>query len=261
MTQNPYARFGPGAQDGDGFDQGGFEQGRYPVPARTSILAICSLVLALLCILPGGPLAVICGGLAILFISSSRGRLGGLGLAIAGVLIGLFMSVFWIMMIVGAMTIQQQWGPAVVGSADQMMKHLDSGDYAAARKNFSPILDAAVTDAQLAAFVAAYKAEIGSYKATPDSFVDWFGAVVELGPQMQSSQQTGGNGFPLPGTFDTAKALVFIGQPAQPAPGQVLAPAENIGILIPPATEVWLLDPVSKQPMDHGAPKPGGPGA
>lgn len=253
MTQNPYAQFDrpePGR-----YDDGGFDPGRYPSPMRTSILAICSLVLALLCFLPLGPLAVICGGLAILFIANSRGRLGGLGLAIAGVLVGLFTSVFWMMMVVGAMSVQQQWGPAIVGPSDRMMRDLDAGDFAAARKNFSAFLDAAVTDEQLAEFVAAYKAEAGSYQSTPSTFLSWMGAIIELGPQMQGAQQSG-DGFPLPATFDRGKGLVFIGQAGQPQPGSVLPPAENIGVLIPPRTEVWLLDPRTKQPVDHSASKP-----
>lgn len=251
MTRNPYAQFGGAVSN----DDGGYDSGRYPAPVRTSILAIGSLVLALLCFLPLGPLAVICGGLAMLFISSSRGRLGGLGLAIAGVLIGMFTSVFWMMMVVGAMSVQQQWGPAIVGPADRMMRDLDAGDYAAARKNFSPFLDAAVTDEQLAAFVGAYKAEAGSYQSTPSTFLEWLGAIIEFGPQMQGAQQSG-DGFPLPASFDKAKALVFIGQAGQAQGGTVLPPAENIGVLIPPRTEVWLLDPATRQPVDRSSSKP-----
>jgi hypothetical protein len=159
------------------------------------------------------------------------------------------------MVVVGAMSVQQQWGPAIVGPADRMMRDLDAGDYAAARKNFSPFLDAAVTDEQLAAFVRAYRAETGAYQSTPSTFIEWLGAIIEFGPQMQGAQQ-GGAGFPLPATFEKGKGLVFIGQAGQPQGGQALPPAENIGVLIPPRTEIWLLDPTTRQPVDRSSSKP-----
>jgi hypothetical protein len=62
-------------------------------PRRTSALAIWSLILGLssvcLCLFTGIP-AMICGGLSVLNISNSKGRLGGMGMAIAGGLLGLF---------------------------------------------------------------------------------------------------------------------------------------------------------------------------
>jgi hypothetical protein len=66
-------------------------EGRPPV-RKTSVLAITSLILGAsslcLCFATGLP-ALICGGISLIQIGSSKGQLGGMGLAIGGLLLGL----------------------------------------------------------------------------------------------------------------------------------------------------------------------------
>ncbi len=59
----------------------------YGVPEHTSGLAIASLVCSILCI-PVNIAGIICGHLALSEIKKSAGRIGGRGLAIAGLIIG-----------------------------------------------------------------------------------------------------------------------------------------------------------------------------
>src|SRR5690349_14731093 len=72
-------------------------------PQRTSILAILALICALICIIPGmGLLAAILGISAAIGISGSRGRVGGMGLAIAGIVLGLLFSMIWVGIVLGS---------------------------------------------------------------------------------------------------------------------------------------------------------------
>ncbi len=257
MTQNPYAQFGSpsfggpaggavgggGGIGGDGFDPS-------PTPQRTSAMAIFSFILSLLCCLPGpGALAIIFGGAAILFISNSRGRLGGLGLAIAGVLIGLITTVLWLFIFVGAISMMS----SIVAPTNQMMAALESGDYATARQNFAPTLDQAVTDQQLAEFVAAYQADVGSFNSIPSSMWEFFGGYMKVGGLLQNHK--GGEEIPLPANFDKGMGIVMAGIPqggaAQPSGGGLLPRLVNVGVLLPAGKEIWLLDPDTRVPADN----------
>ena len=265
MTQNPYAQFGSPSYAGGpgGGGAGGFDQ--FPTPTRTSVMAIMSLVMSLLCFIPGlSVLAIIFGGAAILFISSSKGRLGGLGLAIAGVLIGLCFTVIWLFFLVGAMSVMKQLDTALIGPSSKMMTALESKDYATARQYFDPALDTAVTDAQLGQFVSAYQAELGSFKSMPQSFIEYIFAFGPVGQQMQG-YQGGNNEIPIPTTFDSGVAILFVrfpnGANVQVQPGGMLPKTSNFGILVGPGKDLWLLDPTTMKPMDHSAAGSGSGGA
>jgi len=235
-------------------DGGGMD--RYPVPHRTSVLAIMALVFSLLCFIPGaGALAIIFGGAAIMFISGSKGRLGGLGMAISGVLLGLVSTVFWLFAIIAAASFTSGFKTGFVAPTSNMMAALDKGDYAAARQNFDTTLDAAVTDKQLGEFVAAYKAEVGSFQSMPGTISEFVGAFFgDVGPLMQNYR--GQNEMPMPATFDSRMAVILAGVPqgqAQIQTGGMLAKLTNLGVLVAPGKEVWLLDPRTLVPIDNSA--------
>lgn len=261
MTQNPYAQFGSpsfgaGGPGSDPRDRGGIDgMDRFPTASRTSVLAIFALVFSLLCIPPTGALAIIFGGAAIMFISGSRGRLGGLGMAIAGVLIGLVTTVLWLFVIIGASQFMSAFSGAFVAPTSNMMKALESGDYAGARQNFDSTLDTAVTDKQLGEFVAAYQAEVGSFQSIPGTISEFLGAYGQVGNLMQNYR--GQNEFPMPAQFDSGMMVLLAGMPqgraAQPQPGGVMPRLNNLGVLVAPGKEVWLLDPRTLVPVDNSA--------
>jgi hypothetical protein len=257
MTQNPYAQFGNPAPAGAGgsIGAGGFDQ--FPAPQRTSAMAIMSLVLALLCFIPGAaPLAIIFGGAAILFISSSKGRLGGLGMAISGVLIGLFFTVCWLLVVIGALSVVKQFGAGFTGPSSNMVTALEAGDYATARTYFDPSLDKAVTDQQLAEFVAAYQADVGSFQKMPESLWDYVTSFIDMGQTMQGYQGNRQNEIPIPTTFSNTMALVIIKIPqgsGQMQPGGMLPKITNLGVWNGSTSEVWLLDPSTFKPIDNSA--------
>ena len=89
MTQHPYAESTAGADV-------------FPEAERTSVMAILSLVCSLICCIPGlGILGSLLGVFALIGIGGSRGRVGGKGLAISGIIIGILMTVIWIGAFIG----------------------------------------------------------------------------------------------------------------------------------------------------------------
>lgn len=87
----------PGLPPASGLPSNGLPQGelpqQWPQPQTTSGLAIASLVCSLLCI-PINIAGIICGHLALSEIKKSAGRIGGRGLAIAGLIVGYIQIAF-----------------------------------------------------------------------------------------------------------------------------------------------------------------------
>lgn len=216
-----------------------------PVSTRVSIMAIASLVLAILCFIPGaGLLAMLCGGAAILFISMAKGRLSGLGIAVAGCVIGLVATVLQGFLLLGAVSANA--GVAMMlQPASTALTAMEKGDAAAARAVFTPTLDAAVTDERMAEFAVEYQSSLGKFKSSPDSFVSMISSYVKVGPMMQNVGNRQ-NVIPMPAEFDKGWAVVLIEIPQNPqgptggAGFQI--PIENLGLLID-SGEIWLVPP------------------
>ncbi|USO00288.1 MAG: DUF4190 domain-containing protein [Phycisphaeraceae bacterium] len=237
MTQNPYAGdFAP-------------EEGLYDAPPRTSALAVTSLVLSLICCIPLLPLIGAGVGIgAMIGIGSSRGRVGGKGLAIAGIIIGLLMTVGQVVAVVSVRNVVNMGVGLVFGSADQVMHDIETGDFNAARAGLTGNA-ASLTDEQFEAFRAAYQAEYGSYQSIPTDFFDLISAYTQIGPQMQKYQPQGSqqNILPAPATFDRGQAVVIAeleqnGQPTgQPGTPGFHMPLRGLKVVMPDGTELDLL--------------------
>jgi hypothetical protein len=237
-------------------------------------MAIAALVLGILCFLPGmGILAMILGGAAVLLISRARGRLTGMGIAVTGCVLGLVGTVFWGLAAFAAVGISQGFS-AMLAPTRTAITALEAGDYKTARSGFSPTLNAAVTDEDLAAFVKAYQADVGSYKSSPESLVDYIRAWIVLGGQMGKAQQqfnsSSNQVFPLPSEFDKGWALFLVELPrgAKPSSGpggggmSSIFQLENLGVWTLSGTEAWLIPPKTRiiiQPPPP-APSPASPG-
>ncbi len=219
-----------------------------PVSSRLSILAIVSLVLAIICFLPGtGVLAMIAGGAAILFISSAKGRLTGLGIAVAGCVIGLVTTVIWGFIVLGAVSAGQGFSTAIQ-PVSTALKAIEANDLAAARAEFGPGLNAAVTDQQLIQFASDYRSQLGAFKGVPKSPWAIGKAYMNVGPIMQNfgnRQQV----IPVPAEFANGWAVVLVEIPSSPGPPpagkpNIWIPVENIGILTT-TDEYWLVPPTA----------------
>lgn len=258
MSQNPYAQFG---QQGGKFGQEDFE----PLPTRTSILAVISLVLGIIAVIPGiccipgpGAIAVILGGISALLIGRSLGRLSGMGLAITGIVLGLLASVFSVFVLIGVSSINHEVGAQFFKPAAATLKQLEAGDVATFRKSLTPGANAKITDEQILDFVARYQTALGSFQSAPEDIIDVVRGFMKLAQvQNQANQQLGQRGqnfIPIPAEFSRGRGLVVVlfeptmmGMSKTPAstPGATatLGPiALNFGILTLDGKEIWLWD-------------------
>lgn len=176
-------------------------------PERTSALAVTSLIMSLICCIPG--LGVLGAGLgvgALIGIGGSRGRVGGKGLAIAGIIVGILVSVAW----VGGYVAFQKSVGQLLSNTGTIVGSLDSGDYASFRgTTASPASD--LSDADYAAFVAEYQAQLGGYAGVPDSVFEWIEDFSDpaIGQAMQGAMPAQ-NAIPMTVDFDNATTVVFL---------------------------------------------------
>lgn len=251
MSQNPYGQMG-GGLPGAGVGNSDYADA---LPQRTSVLAIFALILGLICFLPGaGALAVILGGAALVFISQSRGRLSGTGLAASGIVLGLLFSVIWIGVFVGVRQVSSAFGTQFSQPVGQLVAALQNKDHVAARALFTKASDAKITDEMLDEFGAKVQAELGAFKGMPDGPLDFLKTAMSLGPSMQVLQGRGDT-IPLPGKFENGNAVIGIVMDMTAAKGGgpgggVQLPVVNLVIVraSPPGTPIWLIDPALTPP-------------
>jgi len=176
----------------------------YAEPQRTSVMAILSLVSSLICCIPGlGLLGAMLGVAALVGIGGSGGRVGGRGLAIAGIIIGVLCTVVWVGIYYGA----QQLRGAYVGVTEPVLLDIEAGNFDAVRAAFES--GSQPTDEQLTAFRATYQAEFGAFQRVPSGWFEMFAMFADpaIGPQMQRYQGAQ-DLIPIPGIFDGGSALV-----------------------------------------------------
>lgn len=249
MTQSPYG--------------GAILPDEMIVEQRTSILAILSLVLGLLCFVPGlGILGLICGIAALLAIASSGGRVAGKGLAIAGIVLSLLFSAIWIGSYLGA---RQIWATAqgkVMQPMVEVMQHVEAGDWSAARQGMTTTTANSVTEEDFKKFRETYQAELGSFQNTPTDFWSYVSGFAKGGKGMQGFQG-GNNIFPIPANFSKGGAvLIFEFEPSQGAvKGQPDMRVRNIIVATPAANKITLWDPSKAPPPVVTPPTPALPEA
>ncbi|MEZ6243925.1 MAG: hypothetical protein R3B57_12885 [Phycisphaerales bacterium] len=216
----------------------------YAEPQRTSVMAILSLVCSLICCIPGlGLLGALLGIASLITIGGSGGRVGGRGLAIAGVIIGILCTVVWVGMYYGAEQIRHAW----IGLAEPVMTDVESGQFDAVRAAFDPSV--APTDEELTAFRAAYQSELGSFQRGPKGWGEIFSVFTnpQIGPQMQSYQGRQ-DILPLPASFDQGWSLVIFEFDPQAQPGGGKPMFEDMAVLRPDGTEIRLSEILQPAP-------------
>lgn len=182
----------------------------YHEPERTSIAAILGLVLG--CIGCCGGITAIPGIFLSIFgivgISRSKGRIGGMGFAIAGLLISLLTLALW-GGIAGASVMGIKWledeavAPTVV-----VMKDIEAGNYDAARAGLG-LPAAAVSDEILAEFADGYRDTLGAVVSGTDGAMELLEGYGIVEQQLQRYNGRPGH-VPFPVKFDNGFGLVVI---------------------------------------------------
>ncbi len=211
MEHNPYA--------------GNGDVGIYTEPERTSIAAVLSLICSLICCLPAVPLlGVVLGAIALIGIGRSDGRVGGRGLAVAGIVLGILFTVAQIGIVLGGGMVAQKFITEIAVVGGDALEDMDNDRYDEVRAIFANDL-ATISDEDIAAFREAYRAETGGLVSTPQTFGELLNGWMAQGTLMQRYQ--GRNDLiPIPATFDNGSGLIILqidqSGMTQPAPGMVL---------------------------------------
>jgi len=235
---------------------GGYDGMQYePVEQRTSVMAILSLVFGLLCLPVMGVLGVIFGIAALFSISASRGRLGGKGVAVAGLVISVLVTVIWVAVAVGGAQVYSMFNKALVAPATATMQAIEAGQPDQARNNLSPSAALKITDADFAAFREAYQAELGAYTGTPQGIIELATSFGKVGPLMQKYQQNNGDIVPLPANFEKGMGLmVFQIDKAASKQGGATAAFINVIVVAPSQNSFTLYDPANRAPAQPSDP-------
>ncbi|MEO0482991.1 MAG: DUF4190 domain-containing protein [Planctomycetota bacterium] len=243
---NQYADFGAG--DADAYATG---------PERTSVMAILSLVFGIVCVPFFGVLAVLLGILAFIGIGSSKGRVGGKGLAIGGILLGLLFTGLWIG--VGLFGLQiSRFYQSGAQRTQIIFEAIEAGDYTAAAAEIGTRARN-LTPADFDAFRDRYREAYGAFVDAPS---DWSTIAESWGDatqQLQNNQgqaQIGGNsgnqgGLPLAVNFENGSTLVIYEFAGADSLSEAPDPSDLI-IILPDATLISLMRGV----LDAGAPMP-----
>ncbi len=219
----------------------------YQEPERTSILAILSLVFgALGCCggvtsILGIPMAII----SMIGISKSKGRIGGMGLAIGGLVVGLLTLALWVGVVFGLGGMMKVAITQFGATTEAILTDVQNGDFDAARNNFGSPGDQ-TSDEEFVAFAAAYTTDLGQYVSMPDGFGDLINGYMAVGPLIQPYQNRQGY-VPMPAQFDTGWVLVIyimdpngqgpVGANGMPLPEElILVGPDGAEYRIPPVT-------------------------
>jgi hypothetical protein len=254
MTQGPWQNYGgPAGQSSDGI----------VVPARTSILAVSSLVFSLVCCIPGtGAIAAALGGGALVQIGRSEGRLTGKALAIVGLVLGMITSVIWIG---GALGASAMWNGLRM-AVEPAIASVQSSDVTKVKSLLTTQAAAAAGDAQIHKFSAEVNDKLGKFQGITASLIDvvsFYSSLSSIMPaEYLQEMQLGKSAFlPIPIDFEKGKAVIYFKLPAgnqsSAQSGSFAGMFTNIIIVLPDGTRLVMLDEAAagaNAPTKPGAP-------
>ena len=238
MSDNPYS--------------GTYQAEIYTEPERTSVAAVFSLICSLVCCIPGvSLLGAVLGLVALLGIGRSRGRVGGRGLAIAGIVLGLLFTLLWVGIAIGTNQGLNYYVKTIHPAVGGIFEDLDAGRYDEVRAAMGGWI-AGATDEELAAFRDAYTPGTGGFVSpAPQTTSEMFGLFGEHGQAFQSVQGRQ-NMIPVLLAFDSGVTLAgvdFDPTRERPDPGPINElPLVDLWVIGPDGTLYEMSDYVSRQP-------------
>ena len=232
----------------------------YQEPERTSIMAILSLVLGLLgcCTFVTAPIGLLLGALGIVGIIRSKGRVGGTGLAIGGIIVAILAMAIWLGIVFGFGGMMKVMIQKFGGTTETILTDAQNGDYDSVRNLMLPPASE-VSDEQIAEFNAALTNDLGAFVGLPDSLGEMFRGYMDVGPLIQT--YNGRPGYvPMPVRFDSGWVLVmYVMDPSgQSGSGSNGMPSPEKLILVGPDGKEYTLPPNAG---DHDSVNSEDPGA
>lgn len=189
----------------------------YQEPDRTSIMAILSMIFGIggCCLGLTSIPAIFLGIFSIIGISKSKGRVGGTGFGIAGILTGLLTLALWGgiggAIVYGLGKFQSEYGE----TTEQIFLDLQADNFDAVRASLaSPAAD--VSDEELIAFRDGYLGGLGNLVSNTDGLGDLGSGFISVSQQL--SPYNGKIGYTaIPMLFDSGYGLVlYVNDPFKP---------------------------------------------
>ncbi len=212
-------------------------------PPRTSVLAILSLVCSLICFIPGlSAIGSLFGVFALLGISASKGRVKGTGLAIAGIAVGVIVSLLWI----GSAIAIQQGAKQYLKMTDVFVD-IDSGSYDSARGYLSSSTRPLATDDAFEAFKATYMDDAGQYQGSPEGIwqlIKTFGTLGQSQDPNAVQKTYGRDQAPVPALFQNGPRWIFVAiDQSEGNDAGTFRALTNVGYWHSDGSLKWLVDP------------------
>lgn len=226
-----------------------------PVPQRTSVAAIISLICGILglvvCCVPFvgpffGIVGLICAIAAFMAIGRSDGRLGGNGLAVGGMICSIIAMIFGIVIVVGMSQFTKMFNG--YGTAITIAQSDDTS-------TLSPMLSAAAGQRATPEGLAAFKTEslgsLGAFQRIKPGMMPFFKSFAmmgQLGGGVPPKYQGRGGGvslLPAIAEFEKGEGLFLIvfNQNEQTNSTLPFGNIENIGVAPAGGPVTWLIDP------------------
>lgn len=219
-----------------------------------SVLAILSLVFSVICCLPGlSSIGSVLGVFALIGIAKSGGRVRGTGLAIAGIIIGLLVSIGWIGLAIGT-----NRGVAIFAQRDAIIQDIIARDAAAVRGALNPDSAAAFDEQTLGPFSDRLTEQGKEFQGIPESISGMLSSVagiVENEAQLSQAITVidslyGENAQPVPVEFaDGIGIMLFITSDSLSRQqrnvydiNMPLPQLENLAIITPEGELYWLVE-------------------
>lgn len=179
-----------------------------PPPQRTSVLAILSLVFGILCVPFFGVLGLGFGVGALVGIKASRGRVGGTGLAVAGIVISLIACALWVGLFIGAAQVATRFA----SEAKEMTVALQNRDEAVLKGYLAPGAAANLTPETMERFSRALNEHVGAFDRGPKGLMEYGTWTTEMAPADAAAKAKGllEKGMPIPMRFEKGKGLLII---------------------------------------------------
>lgn len=190
-------------------DQSQADVNLYQEPERTSIMAIMSMIFGIggCCLGVTSIPAIFLGIFSLVGISKSKGRVGGSGFGITGILFGLITLALWGGLIGAGVFGLNSMVSTFGADTEQVFLDLQANNFDSTRSLMaSPAGDA--TDEELVAFREGYRSGLGDLVSKPDGVGDLISGYIAIGESIQPYNGRPGY-IPIPMRFDSGWGLVI----------------------------------------------------
>ena len=233
---------------------------------RVSILAIVALVLSILCVT--SPVGLVLGVGAVVLINTSRGRLGGMGMAITSIVIGALGTLAIIAVMIAVNQVSKMFEGFALKPAGLAMRAVQDDDAAGMRGLLTIEAAQQMTDEQVTALRTAYEPTLGKFVEMPSTTWETMKMFASAGQDMEQYDSSNSAEYqdvmPVPARFENGVSLVLIHINSETILDDDGVKLRNFAVVLPNGSQVWLMPETAPQntaPRQMPGQVPGQPGA